>query len=237
MWGLLFVVAFAVRAALLPTDGTFDLANYHFYDGFAIFHDRKALDIFPAQQQTAFFYGPDIVYYSIFSLLNDQPVLINLLLSIPYSLAALAIFYTARIFAAPGFRWPLAVSLRGDGAGLQRRRDLGDPCDDTIGCASGSRVSDCARAMAHLERARRNTVWTALGLAASPAFRSASSSLRRRSSLACLWRSPSDWRSARDRRSWRRSRSASGASSFSPPSTEPGCGAISGPTGTRSSRS
>lgn len=106
VWGLLFVIAFAIRASLLTTDATFDFANYHFYNGFAVFHDRRALDIFPAQRQTTFFYGPDIVYYSIFSSLNDRPVLINLLLSIPYSLAALAIFYTARMFAGPAIGGP-----------------------------------------------------------------------------------------------------------------------------------
>ena len=200
-WWFCFGAGFAILAARLSTDGSWDLENYHFYNGFAVFHDRRALDIFPAQQQTTFFYGPDIVYYSIFSLLNDRPVLINLLLSIPYSLAALAIFYTARMFATPGYRWPLAVSAGGDRPGLHRRRDLGDPCDDTIGCASGSRGSDRARAMAS-SRARPtqyglDRAWRS---AASPAFRSASSSLRRRSSSACSRRSPSDWRSARDRR-------------------------------------
>ncbi len=164
VWGLLFVIAFAIRASLLTTDATFDFANYHFYNGFAVFHDRRALDIFPAQRQTTFFYGPDIVYYSIFSSLNDRPVLINLLLSIPYSLAALAIFYTARMFAGPGYRWPLAVSLGATVLGFSGAATLATLATTQSDVLPGLAALIALALWLHLERAQRNTVWTALGI-------------------------------------------------------------------------
>ena len=55
MWWFCFTAGFAIVAAALPTDGDWDLENYHLYNGFAVFHDRKALDITPAQLQTTLF--------------------------------------------------------------------------------------------------------------------------------------------------------------------------------------
>ena len=164
VWGLLFVIAFAIRASSLTTDATFDFANYHFYNGFAVFHDRRALDIFPAQQQTAFFYGPDIVYYSIFGSLNDRPVLINLLLSIPYSLAALAIFFAARMFAEPGYRWPVLVSAGATVLGFTGVATLATLATTQSDVLPGLAALIALALWLHLERAQRNTVWTALAL-------------------------------------------------------------------------
>jgi hypothetical protein len=45
VWWLCFAIGFAIVAASFSTDGTYDLENYHFYNGFAVFHDRKGLDI------------------------------------------------------------------------------------------------------------------------------------------------------------------------------------------------
>ena len=109
-WWICFTVGFAIAAAALPTDGSYDFKNYHFYNGFSAFHDRRALDIAPAQLQTSFFYGLDPIYYAIFTRLNDHPKLINVLLSIPYSVAATTIFVIARTFARPAFVWPNLAS-------------------------------------------------------------------------------------------------------------------------------
>jgi hypothetical protein len=61
-WWICFTIGFALAAAALPTDGSYDFKNYHLYNGFAAFHDRRALDIAPAQLQTGYFYGLDAVY-------------------------------------------------------------------------------------------------------------------------------------------------------------------------------
>ena len=91
-WCLGLAVGFPIAAASLSTDGNFDFKSYHFYNGFAAFHDRRALDIFPAHEGTTYFYGLDALYYYIFTSLNDHPTVINVLLSVPYSIAALALF-------------------------------------------------------------------------------------------------------------------------------------------------
>ena len=109
-WWICFTIGFALAAAALPTDGSYDFKNYHLYNGFAAFHDRRALDIAPAQLQTGYFHGLDAVYYLLFSSLNRHPTLINLLLSIPYSVAATMLFLIARLFARHAFVWPNLVS-------------------------------------------------------------------------------------------------------------------------------
>jgi hypothetical protein len=164
VWLLCFSIVFAILASSITTDGTFDFANYHFYNGFAVFHDRRALDIFPAQVQTTFFYGPDIIYYSIFSSLNDRPVLINLLLSIPYSLAALAIFFTARMFATPGYRWPVVVSAGATVLGLSGAATFATYATTQSDMFPGLAALVALALWLHHERAQRNTVWAALAL-------------------------------------------------------------------------
>jgi hypothetical protein len=164
VWWLFFAIVFAIIASSLTTDGTYDLANYHLYNGFAFFHDRRALDIFAAQLQTTFFCGPDIIYYSIFSSLNDWPVLINILFSIPYSLAALAIFLIARQFAKPGFLWPVLISAAATVFGLTGAANLA-----TLGTTESDLVPGLAVLIAlaiwlTLEKVQRNTVWSALGI-------------------------------------------------------------------------
>jgi hypothetical protein len=109
-WWICFTIAFGIVAAMLQTDRSWDLRNYHFYNGFAAFYDRRALDIVPAQGQTMLFPSLDPIYFTIFTSLNDRPSLINILLSIPYSVSALAIFLVARPFARLGFAWPNLAS-------------------------------------------------------------------------------------------------------------------------------
>jgi len=76
VWGLCFAAGFAIVAASFLTDGTYDLENYHFYNGFAAFHDRTGLDIVPAQLQTTLFHGLDAIYYVVFASLNDEGIVV-----------------------------------------------------------------------------------------------------------------------------------------------------------------
>jgi hypothetical protein len=103
VWFILFAVGFAVFAASLGTDATPDFRIHHYYNGFAAHHDRSTLDIFAAQQQTTNFYGLDYVYYFLFTRLNAHPVLLNVILSFPYSIAAFAVFKIAHLFVKPAF--------------------------------------------------------------------------------------------------------------------------------------
>lgn len=164
VWWLCFAAGFAIVAASLSTDGTYDLENYHFYNGFAVFHNRKGLDIAPGQLQTTFFYGLDAVYYLIFTSLNDRPILINILLSIPYSLAALTIFLIARLFAKPNFLWPVLVSAAAAVFGLTGAANLATLATTESDLVPGLAVLIGLAIWLTLEKVQRNTVWSALGI-------------------------------------------------------------------------
>ena len=163
-WGACFVAGFAIVASWFSTDGTFDFANYHLYNGFAFFHDRRGLDIFPAHLQTAFYYGTDTVYYLIFTWLNNHPYLINLLLSIPYAAAALAVFIIARMFAEPGFRLPILVSLAAVIFGFSGASTYATFLTTQSDMVPGLAVLVALAVWLALERFERNSVWTALAL-------------------------------------------------------------------------
>ena len=161
-WWICFTIGFALAAAALPTDGSYDFKNYHLYNGFAAFHDRRALDIAPAQLQTGYFYGLDAVYYLLFTSLNRHPTLINLLLSIPYSVAATMLFLIARLFARHAFVWPNLVSAAAAVFGL-----TGAATFPTLATAQSELVPGLAILIALarwlvLEDERRNTVSSAL---------------------------------------------------------------------------
>jgi hypothetical protein len=96
--------------------------------------------------------------------LNDRPALINILLSIPYSVAALSIFLIARLFAKPSFLWPVLVSAATAVFGL-----TGAATFPTLATALSELVPGLAVLVAlavwlTLEKIQRNTVWTALGV-------------------------------------------------------------------------
>ena len=163
-WWVCFVAFFAIFAAMMATDSNFDFKNYHFYNGFAAFHDRKALDIFPAQLQTTLFYGVDPVYYTIFRSLNNSPTLINIVLSAPYSIAALAVFFIARLFAKPNFRWPSLTSAVTAVFGLTGVATFSTLATTAPDVVPGLAILIALARWLTLEQADRNTVWTALGV-------------------------------------------------------------------------
>ena len=164
VWWLCFAIGFAIVAARLPTDGSWDFENYHIYNGFAVFHDRRGLDIAPAQSQTTLYYGIDAAYYLIFSALNDRPVLINLLLSLPYSAAALAIFLISRLFAKPGFLWPALVSVAAALFGLTGAATYATLATTQSELVPGLGFLVALAIWLILEKKERNTAWTALGV-------------------------------------------------------------------------
>jgi hypothetical protein len=165
-WSACFAVGFAIAAAALPTDASYDFKNYHYYNGFAALHDRRGLDIPPAQMQTSFFYGLDVVYYCIFAGLNDHPALINVLLSIPYSVAATTLFLMARLFARPAFAWPNLASAAAAAFGLTGAATFPTLATTETDVVPGLAILIALARWLALESAGRNTVWTALWLGA-----------------------------------------------------------------------
>jgi len=156
-----FAVGFACLGAALATDGTPDFKNYHYYNGFAAHHDRSALDIFPAQLQTAFFNGLDAVYYPLFVALDGYPTALNVLLSLPYALAAFLVFLMARLVLPVGFplRDPACAAaailgLTGAGALPTMATTMSD-------LVPGVPLLAALTAWLYLERGGRNTVRSA----------------------------------------------------------------------------
>ena len=165
-WAVLFALLFAALASRLGTDASFDFKNYHFYNGFAANLDRTGLDIVPAQLQTAFYYGLDAIYYDLFTSLNGHPVLLNILLSLPYAVAAVALFLMARVFVDAPAPW----------------RDIVCALVAIVGVTGASSLSTLATTMTEVvpglpllvgltlwlrfEKAERTAVWTALPVGA-----------------------------------------------------------------------
>lgn len=157
----LFLVGFACLGGTLATDGTPDFKIYHYYNGFAAHHDRSALDIFPAQLQTALSYVLDSTYYILFGAFNHHPTALNVILSIPYSLAAFLVFLMARLFLPE--RFPLrdlacagvaVFGLTGAGALPTMATTMSD-------IVPGLPLLVAVTAWLYLEKANRNTIRSA----------------------------------------------------------------------------
>jgi hypothetical protein len=108
--------------------------------------------------QTAYFYGLDAVYYFIFASLNDHPTLINILLSIPYSIAAMTIFLIARLFARPAFAWPNLVSAAAAIVGLTGASTLSTLATTESELVPGLAILIALARWLTLEKAERNTL-------------------------------------------------------------------------------
>ena len=109
--------AILLLAALAGTDDSFDLRNYHLYDGYALLHGRLGFDLAPAQLQT--FYAPtlDALYFLLFRTLNDTPRALNAILAIPNALAVCLAWAIARLYLPRGPAL-LATIIGGTGAAL-----------------------------------------------------------------------------------------------------------------------
>ncbi|MDQ2804289.1 MAG: hypothetical protein M3Y41_17010, partial [Pseudomonadota bacterium] len=112
LWALaLFTLGFCTLALHVGSDASYDLRNYHIYNGLAALHGRLWFDIAPAQLQT--FYAPtlDVIDFVLRQRLNDHPALLDAILALPQALAAfLALGVAMRTLpeAMPG-RLPLAL--------------------------------------------------------------------------------------------------------------------------------
>jgi hypothetical protein len=104
-WAAVLMVFFAYIAVRLGTDGTPDFKLYHYYNGYAALSDRSSRDLVPAQLQTFRFPWLDTAYYLLFRGLNSHPTLLNIILSLPYAVAAWMVFLIGNMIVPGDWPW------------------------------------------------------------------------------------------------------------------------------------
>ncbi len=108
---MIWVLVFAAVAVWNGPGATWDFLNYHRYTPFALFHGRSGTDIAPAQAQT--FLSPilDIPDYWLRLWLNNDPDLLDALLSLPQGIGAYLATLIAIRFVPAGLRWRWPVAM------------------------------------------------------------------------------------------------------------------------------
>ena len=108
---LALLIVLPAIAMLMGPDGNYDLRNYHFYNGWALFNKPVGYDIAPAQIQTWFHPLLDGIFYQLWRVLNPFPLLFTATWAVPQAMAVWFLFLAARpVFAADGLmRLPLAL--------------------------------------------------------------------------------------------------------------------------------
>ncbi|MBR1605449.1 MAG: hypothetical protein IJ660_05025 [Alphaproteobacteria bacterium] len=95
---IIFVVLGGCLKLIYPTDLLWDLLNYHYYNPWALVHDRLGYDIAPATLNT--FFNPllDLPFYFMIRLWNDIPSLIRFLQGTSYGLLIFVFYKIATLF-------------------------------------------------------------------------------------------------------------------------------------------
>lgn len=108
---LFLMLGFALYAARLGSDASWDLRNYHLYDPFALLHHKFGFDIVPAQEQTFLAPQLDLIGYGVRYVLNSSPTLLNAVMSIPTAVATFLAVLITLLFLPPTIpgRLPLAL--------------------------------------------------------------------------------------------------------------------------------
>jgi hypothetical protein len=90
-----------LAAASAGPDASWDLRNYHLYNGYAWLDGRIGTDLDPAQMQT--FYSPllDIAYVLLLHAFNQMPRLLAAALAVPQAIAAVLVLMLARRLLSP----------------------------------------------------------------------------------------------------------------------------------------
>ena len=107
--------AVLIAAGFAGSDASWDLRNYHLYDGYALLHDRLGVDLAPAQLQT--FYAPilDATYWLLLQALNRAPRLLNVVMAVPQAMAVCLSWAMARCFLSRPYAL-LATAISATGA-------------------------------------------------------------------------------------------------------------------------
>lgn len=135
-WVLLAsVVGGALAVYLLGQDANWDLRNYHFYDGYAVWAGRLAVDIAPAQLQTYFNPTLDALVYLAFA--NLDPRLSGALLGAIHGLNLWLVFVIARAvlsdFGGRTPAWLALVCVVVAASGSAFRAEIGTVFHDLVG--------------------------------------------------------------------------------------------------------
>jgi hypothetical protein len=111
-------VGVLLAAAIAGPDASWDLRNYHLYNGYAWLHGRIGTDIDPAQMQT--FYSPllDIAYVLLLHAFNETPRLLATVLAVPHAIAAVLVLVLARRLLPPWHAFAAALIGVTGAAGL-----------------------------------------------------------------------------------------------------------------------
>ena len=85
-------------SACLKNENLWDLANYHYYNAFAFFHDRTDLDVVPGAVNT--FFNPllDLPFYLLVQNFNDNPSIVYAFQGIWGGLFLFALFQICLLF-------------------------------------------------------------------------------------------------------------------------------------------
>jgi Glycosyltransferase family 87 len=112
-WLCLAALAGALVTARLGPDASYDLRNYHLYNGFALLQGRVGHDLAPAQLQSFLAPALDLIYALALSALNRHPAALGAVLALPQGLAAFLAWCLSRRLlaeATPARDWLAAAA-------------------------------------------------------------------------------------------------------------------------------
>jgi len=90
-----------LAAAIAGPDASWDLRNYHLYNGYAWLNGRIGTDLDPAQMQTFLCPLLDIAYVLLLQAFNHMPRLLAAALAVPQAIAAVLVLVLARRLLPP----------------------------------------------------------------------------------------------------------------------------------------
>lgn len=98
---IVLAAAILAYAALVGPDASWDLRNYHLYNGYAWLHGRIGQDLAPAQMQTFNVPLQDIGYVLLLQTFNRMPRLLATIMAVPHALAVVLVLLLARRLLPP----------------------------------------------------------------------------------------------------------------------------------------
>ncbi|HEX5325990.1 MAG TPA: hypothetical protein VFW75_04920 [Acetobacteraceae bacterium] len=98
---IVLAAAILACAALVGPDASWDLRNYHLYNGYAWLHGRIGLDLAPAQMQTFNVPLQDIGYVLLLQAFNHMPRLLATIMAVPHAVAVVLVLLLARRLLPP----------------------------------------------------------------------------------------------------------------------------------------
>ncbi len=81
---IIILLISGIVSCIIGSDETWDLYSYHYYNAYAILHNKINIDIMPAGIQSYLNPVLDIIYYIIINLFRDYKYIVMFLLGFPY---------------------------------------------------------------------------------------------------------------------------------------------------------